>query len=70
MLHDRALDPVWTALEESGLPLAFHPAGLWDLPGTSRAMNQLMAPGTHHALILFFDNYMTLSNNRPGESVR
>src|SRR5262245_3070835 len=62
MLHDRALDPVWTALEESGLPLAFHPAGLWDLPGTSRAMNQLMAPGTHAALILFFDNYMTLSN--------
>jgi predicted TIM-barrel fold metal-dependent hydrolase len=45
-----------------GLPLALHPAGLWDLPGTSRAMNQFMAPGTHHGVILFFDNYMTLSN--------
>jgi predicted TIM-barrel fold metal-dependent hydrolase len=62
LLHDPAFDPVWRALEEAGMPLAFHPAGLWDLPGTSRAMNQFMAPGTHHGVILFFDNYMTLSN--------
>ena len=40
----------------------FHPAGLWDMPGTSRAMAGLMAPGTHHAVILFFDQYMTLAN--------
>jgi len=44
------------------MPLAFHPAGLWDMPGTSRAMAGLMAPGTHHAIILFFDQYMTLAN--------
>jgi predicted TIM-barrel fold metal-dependent hydrolase len=62
LLHDPVFDPVWSALEDTGMPLAFHPAGLWDLPGTSRAMNQFMAPGTHHGVILFFDNYMTLSN--------
>src|SRR4030095_9002660 len=44
------------------MPLAFHPAGLWDMPGTSRAMAGLMAPGTHHAVILFFDQYMPLAN--------
>ncbi|HXJ32409.1 MAG TPA: amidohydrolase family protein [Candidatus Eisenbacteria bacterium] len=57
-----ALEPIWSALEELGIPLAFHPAGLWDMPGTSRAMAGLMAPGTHHAVILFFDQYMTLAN--------
>ena len=61
-LHDEAFEPVWAALEELDVPLAFHPAGLWDMPGTSRAMAGLMAPGTHHAVILFFDNYMTLAN--------
>ena len=61
-LHDPAHEPVWTALEELGLPLTLHPAGLWDMPGASRAMNQFMAPGTHHAVILFFDQYMTLAN--------
>jgi predicted TIM-barrel fold metal-dependent hydrolase len=61
-LHDPAHEPVWAALAELGMPLAFHPAGLWDMPGTSRAMASLMAPGTHHALILFFDQYMTLAN--------
>ena len=61
-LDDPAFETVWKALEELGVPLTFHPAGLWDMPGTSRAMNQFMASGTHHPLILFFDNYMTLSN--------
>jgi predicted TIM-barrel fold metal-dependent hydrolase len=61
-LHDAANEPVWSALEALGIPLVFHPAGLWDMPGTSRAMASLMAPGTHHALILFFDQYMTLAN--------
>jgi len=61
-LHDSSFTPVWEALEELAIPLAFHPAGLWDMPGTSRAMAHLMAPGTHHALILFFDDYMTLAN--------
>ena len=62
LLHDPAFDPVWSALEELDVPLTFHPAGLWDMPGTSRAMHQFMAPGTHHAVILFFDSYMTLAN--------
>jgi len=61
-LHDPAHEPVWARLAELGMPLAFHPAGLWDMPGTSRAMAGLMAPGTHHAIILFFDQYMTLAN--------
>jgi predicted TIM-barrel fold metal-dependent hydrolase len=61
-LHDPAHEPVWARLAELGMPLAFHPAGLWDMPGTSRAMAGLMAPGTHHAVILFFDQYMTLAN--------
>lgn len=62
LLHDPVFDPVWAALEELDVPLTFHPAGLWDMPGTSRAMNQFMAAGTHHSLILFFDDYMTLAN--------
>ena len=61
-LHDPAHEPVWSALVDLDMPLAFHPAGLWDMPGTSRAMAGLMAPGTHHAVILFFDQYMTLAN--------
>jgi predicted TIM-barrel fold metal-dependent hydrolase len=61
-LHDPVFEPVWTALEELGMPMAFHPAGLWDMAGTSQAMAHLMAAGTHHALILFFDDYLTLSN--------
>ena len=62
LLHDPAHEPVWFALEELDMPLTLHPAGLWDMPGTSRAMAPLMAPGTHHAVILFFDQYMTLAN--------
>ena len=61
-LHDRALDPVYATLAETGLPLAFHPAGLPDVTGAAVAMGGLMATGTHHALILFFDDYLTLSN--------
>jgi predicted TIM-barrel fold metal-dependent hydrolase len=61
-VHDPAHERVWSALEELGMPLAFHPAGLWDMPGTSRSMAPMMAPGTHHALILFFDQYLTLAN--------
>ena len=61
-LHDRVYAPVWEALEELDVPIAFHPAGLWDMPGTSRSMAALMAEGTHHALILLFDDYMTLAN--------
>ena len=61
-LHDAVYTPVWEALESLQVPIAFHPAGLWDMPGTSRSMAQFMAPGTHHALILFFDDYMTLAN--------
>ena len=61
-LHDARFAPVWEALEDLQVPLAFHPAGLWDMPGTSQQMAHLMAPGTHHALILFFDDYMTLAN--------
>jgi len=61
-LHDPVFAPVWEALEELQVPIAFHPAGLWDMPGTSQAMAHLMAPATHHALILFFDDYMTFAN--------
>ena len=61
-LHHPAYTPVWEALSETGLPIAFHPAGLSDMPGASRALGGLMAPGTHHALILLIDQQMTLSN--------
>lgn len=60
--HHPVYTPVWEALEETGLPLALHPAGLPDMPGASKALLTLMAPGTHHALILLFDQQMTLSN--------
>jgi uncharacterized protein len=60
--HEVAFAPVYEALAGLGVPLAFHPAGLWDMPGASRAMAHLMAAGTHHALILFFDDYLTLAN--------
>jgi predicted TIM-barrel fold metal-dependent hydrolase len=61
-LHHPAYTPVWEALCEVDLPIAFHPAGLADMPGAGRALTHLMAPGTHHALILLFDEMMTLSN--------
>jgi len=61
-LFAKSYTPLWEALEETGLPLAFHPAGLSDMPGASQSLAHLMAPGTHHALILLFDQQMTLSN--------
>jgi predicted TIM-barrel fold metal-dependent hydrolase len=61
-LHSPVFDRVWSALEEADLPLAFHPAGVSDMDGTALRMSELMAPGTQHAVILLFDQYMTLSN--------
>jgi predicted TIM-barrel fold metal-dependent hydrolase len=61
-LHDAELDPVWSALEEADLPLAFHPAGHQDVMGAARGLSACMAPGTHHANILMIDDYLTLSN--------
>jgi uncharacterized protein len=55
-------DPMYDALEEHGIPLGLHGAGLYDMEGTSKRMMDLMAPGTHHAVILFVDQYMTLAN--------
>jgi predicted TIM-barrel fold metal-dependent hydrolase len=60
--HHPVYTPVWEALCETNMPIAFHPAGLADMPGASRALGALMAPGTHHALILLIDEQMTLSN--------
>jgi len=61
-LWDPAFDPMYDALEEHGMPLALHGAGMWDLEGACKRMVDLMAPGTQHALILFFDQYLTLAN--------
>jgi uncharacterized protein len=58
--HD--FDPMYDALEEHGIPLGLHGAGLYDMEGTSKRMMDLMASGTHHAVILFVDQYITLSN--------
>jgi predicted TIM-barrel fold metal-dependent hydrolase len=61
-LHDPAFAPLWEALEELQMPLGLHPAGLFELDGASRSLGHLMAPGVHHPLILFFDQYLTLAN--------
>jgi len=61
-LHDPIYEPVWTALEELGLPIGFHITGTSDMPGAARQVGQYMAQGTHHALIPLFDQLMTLSN--------
>jgi len=61
-LWDRAFDPLYDALEEHGIPLGLHGAGMFDMEGASKRMFDLMAGGTHHAVILFVDQYMTLSN--------
>lgn len=60
--HHKAYTPVWEVLEETQLPLGLHIAGLPDMPGASKLMMHLMAPGTHHALIPVIDQMMTLSN--------
>lgn len=54
-------DPMYEALAETGMPLGLHGAGLFDMEGASKRMGDLMAMGTHHALILFFDQYLTLA---------
>jgi predicted TIM-barrel fold metal-dependent hydrolase len=61
-IHDDAFFPVWEALAAHDMPLGFHPAGRSELDGAARGMGAWMAPGTHHALILLFDCYTTLSN--------
>jgi hypothetical protein len=61
-IHDEAFFPVWEALEATGLPLGFHPAGRGEFDGAARGLGPQMAPATHHALILFFDCYTTLAN--------
>ena len=43
------------------MPLGLHGAGLFDVDGVSKRMIDLMAMGTHHALILFMDQYLTLA---------
>ena len=54
-------DPMYEALAGTGLPLGLHGAGLFDVDGVSKRMVDLMAMGTHHALILFMDQYLTLA---------
>ena len=54
-------DPMYEALAGIGMPLGLHGAGLFDIDGVSKRMVDLMAMGTHHALILFMDQYLTLA---------
>lgn len=54
-------DPMYEAFAGTGMPLGLHGAGLFDIDGASKRMVDLMAMGTHHALILFFDQYLTLA---------
>jgi uncharacterized protein len=54
-------DPMYEALAGTGMPLGLHGAGLYDIEGVSKRMIDLMAMGTHHALILFMDQYLTLA---------
>jgi len=60
-LWSRDFDPMYEALAAHRIPLGLHGAGLFDMEGASKRMVDLMAMGTHHALILFFDQYLTLS---------
>lgn len=60
-LWSRHFDPMYEALAGTGLPLGLHGAGLFDVDGVSKRMVDLMAMGTHHALILFMDQYLTLA---------
>jgi predicted TIM-barrel fold metal-dependent hydrolase len=52
---------MYEALVACDLPLGLHGAGLYDMEGASKRMHDLMAMGTQHALILFFDQYLTLA---------
>ncbi|HZQ56982.1 MAG TPA: amidohydrolase family protein [Acidimicrobiales bacterium] len=54
-------DPMYEALAGTGMPLGLHGAGLYDIEGVSKRMFDMMAMGTHHALILFIDQYLTLA---------
>ena len=54
-------DAMYEVLAGTGMPLGLHGAGLFDIDGVSKRMIDLMAMGTHHALILFMDQYMTLA---------
>ena len=47
--------------ETLALRARFEGAGLFDIDGVSKRMVDLMAMGTHHALILFMDQYLTLA---------
>jgi predicted TIM-barrel fold metal-dependent hydrolase len=60
-LWSSAFDPMYEALAEAGMPLGLHGAGLYDIDGVSKRMFDIMATGTHHALILFMDQYLTLA---------
>ncbi len=60
-LWSHHFDPMYEALAGTGMPLGLHGAGLFDIDGISKRMFDLMAMGTHHALILFMDQYLTLA---------
>ena len=69
-LWSPAFDPMYEALAGMGMPLGLHGAGLYDIDGVSKRMIDLMAMGTHHALILFMDQYMTLGRPRVRRRLR
>jgi uncharacterized protein len=60
-LWSAVFDPMYEALAGTGMPLGLHGAGLYDIDGVSKRMFDIMAMGTHHALILFMDQYLTLA---------
>lgn len=60
-LWSHHFDPMYEAMAGLGMPLGLHGAGLFDIDGVSKRMVDLMAMGTHHALILFMDQYLTLA---------
>ena len=61
LLHDPAYEPVWRRSRSSACRSRSTPRALGHAGHVARHA-PVMAPGTHHALILFFDQYMTLSN--------
>ena len=61
--HHPSYTPVWEALERDRPPDRVPSRGPGRHARARRARSaHLMAPGTHHALILLFDQQMTLSN--------